>query len=254
MAVLLGEGFVRFFSPCPDYGGGIRPAFYSNLFEYDALLGWKGVRNLSTPYYSKDFRVHVSHDADGYRNIYPPYAEGKKNILLLGDSYAWGWGVNDDETAAAVFTSKHPSMNMYSLGLAGYGTDQEWLSLQRYIEQHPNYHYRKVILLFYANDFDDNAATERYAYPKPAFSLVGGSLQLTNVPVPHKVVEQSIPVDFFPPELEGWDKHLQIFNFLAYGIRSVIEGRNIWRSGDESSGTLDDVLKSKVVQHQPVLQ
>jgi hypothetical protein len=79
-ALLAGEGLVRTFSPCPDYGGGIRPAFYSNLFEYDRQLGWKGVSNLSTPYYSKDFRITVSHDAATERYGYP------KPAFVLTDS------------------------------------------------------------------------------------------------------------------------------------------------------------------------
>ncbi len=221
VALLLAEVLVRLFSPHPDYGGGIRPAFYSNLFEYDELLGWSGVKNLSTPYYSKDFHVTVSHDADGYRNIYPAYVAGKKNYLLLGDSYAWGWGVEDNETAAAVFSQKNTDKNLYSLGIAGYGTDQEWLSLQQFLEQHPTYQYQGVILEFYFNDFDDNAATERYAYPKPAFIASGDELRLTNVPVPYKEVEQSIPVTEIP-EPNDWSSHIQLLNFIAHNVSGLV--------------------------------
>lgn len=220
-ALLAGEGLVRAFSPCPDYGGGIRPAFYSNLFEYDRQLGWKGVSNLSTPYYSKDFRITVSHDAAGYRNISPPYVPGKDNYLLLGDSYAWGWGVEDNETAAAVFNHRHPDANLYSLGIAGYGTDQAWLSMQQHLAQHPAYRYRGAILLFYFNDFEDNAATERYGYPKPAFVLTDSGLQLTNVPVPHKAVPQDIPVNFIP-EPNDWTSRIQLLNFVFQKLPGLV--------------------------------
>ncbi|MBK8676619.1 MAG: SGNH/GDSL hydrolase family protein [Cellvibrionales bacterium] len=245
MALLLAEVLVRIFSPHPDYGGGIRPAFYSHLFEYDKLLGWRGVKNLSTPYYSKDFHVTVSHDAAGYRDMYPAYVEGKKNYLLLGDSYAWGWGVEDNETAAAVFSRKNTDKNLYSLGIAGYGTDQEWLSLQQFLEQHPTYQYQGVILEFYFNDFDDNAATERYAYPKPAFVASGDELRLTNVPVPYREVEQSIPVTEIP-EPNDWSSRVQVLSFIAHHMPGVIAF--IQRRGKpEVLPTLTPVMHDKVL-------
>lgn len=232
LALLLAEFIVRMFSPHPDYGGGIRPAFYSNLFEYDELLGWRGVKNLSTPYYSKDFHVTVSHDADGYRNIYPAYVEGKKNYLLIGDSYAWGWGVEDDETAAAVFSRNNPDKNLYSLGIAGYGTDQEWLSLQQFLKKYPQYQYQGVILEFYFNDFDDNAETERYAYPKPAFIASGEELRLVNVPVPYRKVEQNIPVTEIPVP-NDWSSHIQLLSFITHNVAGLI---NRIRKHDEHRG------------------
>lgn len=245
LALLLAELLVRTFAPHPDYGGGIRPAFYSNLFEYDDLLGWKGVKNLSAPYYSKDFHVTVKHDAEGYRNIYPSYVEGKKNYLLIGDSYAWGWGVEDDETAAAVFTRKNPEKNLYSLGIAGYGTDQEWLSLQQFLERHPKHHYQGVILEFYFNDFDDNAATERYAYPKPVFVDSENGLQLTNVPVPYKAVEQGIPVTEIP-EPNDWSSQVQFLNFIAHSIPPIIALIN--RHGQpEVLPVLQPSMKAKLI-------
>lgn len=221
LAFVIAEILVRILSPHPDYGGGIRPAFYSNLFEYDDLLGWRGVKNLSTPYYSKDFHVTINHDADGYRNIYPAHVAGKRNYLLIGDSYAWGWGVEDNETAAAVFSRKNSDKNLYSLGIAGYGTDQEWLSLQQFLQKYPDKTYQGVILEFYFNDFDDNAATERYAYPKPAFVDSGSGLHLVNVPVPRKEVEQSIPVTEIPTP-NDWSSNVQFLNFISHYLPSLI--------------------------------
>lgn len=243
IALLLGEGFVRYFTPCPDYGGGIRPAFYSNLFEYDPELGWKGVPNLHTPYNSKDFRIHVSHDGYGYRNISPPHVPGKDNFLLLGDSFAWGWGVEDDETAAAIVNHEDSTTNLYSLGLAGYGTDQAWLALQRHLHSHPANHYRGVILLFYFNDFDDNASTERYGYPKPAFQLMAGQLQLTNVPVPHKAVPQDIPVSFVP-EPNDWTSSIQLLNFLAPRLLRWLAQQNREKTAEPPT------LVSQQMQHK----
>jgi len=222
LALLLGESIIRTFLPCPDYGGGIRPAFYSNLFQYDPVLGWEGVPNLATPYYSKDFRIVVSHDSAGYRNIFPSFVPGKRNYLLLGDSYAWGWGVNDDETAAAVFTRHHEkNANMYSLGVAGYGTDQQYLTLKKHLAENPHAEYRGVVLLFYFNDLEDVSAKERYGYPKPFFQQGVDGIELSNVPVPERSVPQNIPVTEIPRQ-EDWMKHSQLFNFATKSLMSLI--------------------------------
>lgn len=220
--LLMAEWIVRVYFPTPNYGGGIRPAFYSNLFEYDDLLGWRGVPNLKTPYFSKDFRIHVSHDPHGYRNISPPFIAGKSNYLLLGDSYAWGWGVEDNETAAAVFNEQHPHKNLYSLGIAGYGTDQELLALHKQLAAQPGHDYRGVILLFYMNDFDDIAAAERYGYPKPRYIYADNSSPtLTNIPVPRKKIPQDIPVTEKPTP-ETWEQNIQLYNLFERTIAEVI--------------------------------
>lgn len=218
VSLLLAELFVRTYMPSPDYGGGKRPALYSNLFEHDELLGWKGVPNVRSPYFSKDFKVTISHDAFGYRNIYPPYATDKKNYLLVGDSFGWGWGVEDDETAAAVFNRNNPDTNLYSLSIPGYGTDQEYLALQTFLAKHPDHKYQGVVLVFYYNDFENNVTTVSHRYPKPVFLLdEKQALSLHNVPVPNARVPQDAVINVEPYQ-ENLLSRSQLFNFFTYNI------------------------------------
>jgi len=221
-ALLFAEWIVRTYMPSPDYGGGKRPALYSHLFEYDALVGWKGVPNVHSPYFSKDFKVTINHDAFGYRNISPPYIANKKNYLMLGDSYGWGWGVEDNETAAAVFNKENSGVNLYSMGTPGYGTDQEYLAMQEFLTKHPDYKYQGVILLFYYNDFENNAAAESYRYPKPLFHLnEQQELSLQNIPVPQKNIAQDAVIDVEPHQ-ENRLSRSQLFNFFIYNIIPLI--------------------------------
>lgn len=222
VSLLVSEWFVRTYMPCPDYGGGKRPALYSHLFEYDEQLGWKGVPNIRTPYYSKDFKVTISHDALGYRNIYPPYVAGKANYLLLGDSYGWGWGVEDNETAAAVFNQRHSDINIYSLGIPGYGTDQEYLAMQKFLAERKDQKYKGVILLFYYNDFENNGLAESYLYPKPFFSLDENNvLSLNNIPVPKKDIPQDKPVTLIPVQDDPLRKYQLLTLTLDGLVRSI---------------------------------
>src|SRR5262249_16029882 len=71
---------------------------------------------------------------------------------------------------------------IYNFGVSGYGTDQEYLLLQKYYEQ---YRPRLVFLIICGdNDNEDNAWNFRGGYYKPYFKLEGGHLKVHGVPVP----------------------------------------------------------------------
>jgi hypothetical protein len=221
VALLLAEYFVRLYLPSPDYGTGKRPALRNKLFMHDELLGWKGSPNATSPYISKDFIVTVTHDALGYRNISPPYVPGKKNYLLLGDSYGWGWGVNDNETAAEVLNRKQGKYHFYNLSIPGYGTDQEYLAMTRFLSEHPDYKYDGVVLLFYYNDFENVGAAEMYMYAKPAFTIDNtGKLQLQNIPVPKNDVPPISITEEPPPR--SWIQKSQLANFALDSLGRLI--------------------------------
>jgi hypothetical protein len=68
------------------------------------------------------------------------------------------------------------------MGVSGYGTDQEYLVLQKFFAE---YHPRVVFLIVCGdNDNEDNAWNIRGGYYKPFYTLEGGRLKLNNVPVP----------------------------------------------------------------------
>lgn len=50
-----------------------------------------------------------------------PYEQGKKNILLLGCSYAFGQSVPDNETITAFLAKDFPQYNIYNLGVPAGG-------------------------------------------------------------------------------------------------------------------------------------
>lgn len=256
LTLLAGEGFVRTWLPSPDYGVGKRPAIRNQLFMYDELLGWKGSPNASSRYISKDFRITVTHDALGYRNLAPPFVAGKKNILLLGDSYGWGWGVEDDETAAAVLNRQHDEYNTYSLGVPGYGTDQQYLALQRLLTEHPEYHYDDVVVLFYLNDFADVSMNGNGVYPKPVYKLDSrGQLRLENVPVPRNNLP---PVSITEePDEQNLIQKSQLVNFAIDSISGFLFG--LTASADPAANqpvsfSLNDEEKQSIILADTLLQ
>ncbi len=75
-----------------------------------------------------EFDTTITMSAAGLRQQ-PEAAAGKK-IVVLGDSFAMGWGVNDAETFSAVLASRYgwPTVNT---GVSSYGTARELLRLRR---------------------------------------------------------------------------------------------------------------------------
>jgi hypothetical protein len=117
----------------------------------------------------------------GYRGPVCPYARtpGKKRVVMLGDSIAFGYGVADEDTSSRQLEKLEPSLEVVNLAVQGYGTDQELLRFER---EGLLFQPDAAILNFcLANDSRDNGATHAIydgAYPKPYFLLEGGRLVL----------------------------------------------------------------------------
>jgi hypothetical protein len=154
-----------------------------NFWAHDDLLGWAhrpGQRgSMSHP----DFRISVSISEQGLRDREYAFERtpGRRRMLVLGDSFAWGFGVEQDEALSEILERKHPDWEILNTGVSGWGTDQQLLFFrERGLRWRPDV----VLLLFHPNDVEDNAAASRYGYPKPRFVLRDAGLELTHVPVP----------------------------------------------------------------------
>jgi lysophospholipase L1-like esterase len=177
------EVLLRTLHPCPRYGYELVSA-QRVLFEHDPVLGWRGRPGIHATLAGESFRVSATHNASGHRSAALPSFPGKTNIVAIGDSHSWGWGVSDDEVFADQMMRMDSTLNVYNISAPGYGTDQEFLALREFLRKQPCHSPGLVILLFSANDFEDVGDSMRFAFPKPRFSLRGGRLELRNVPVP----------------------------------------------------------------------
>ena len=156
----------------------------SLAYEHDPLLGWfpkKGDR--------RDFtgsrKIEVAHNARGFRDK-ELTVKTRPRILFLGDSFVWGYDVNREERFTERLQERMPEFEILNGGISGYGTDQEFLLLQREFKSiQPDL----VFLLFSANDRRDNSSPVAYGLAKPFFvpSPMGG-LQLGGTPVPKNTV------------------------------------------------------------------
>jgi hypothetical protein len=124
----------------------------------------------------------VSTNANGVRGRreYARERGGERRIVVIGDSFAFGWGVSDRETYAARLEASLPRCEVLNLGVGGYGTDQMLLMLE---SEGVRYRPDLVIVGVVSADTDRNIVSFR-DFAKPFFVLERGSLRLKGTPVP----------------------------------------------------------------------
>jgi hypothetical protein len=154
----------------------------SLAYDYDPELGWMPVPNSSGVI--KTFRTtHYQHNSLGLREE-ELIADARPTIMFLGDSFVWGLDSEADERFTNLLKAKIPDHKILAAGVSGFGTDQEYLLLQRLW---PKVEPAVVVLIFCAaNDRLDNTTNMRYFnYYKPYFATgPDGSLAPMGQPVP----------------------------------------------------------------------
>lgn len=183
LAFALAEGFVRWMRP----GLAIGPTEYSNPFwRHDDRLGWANIPNQSGVFSRDEFTTRVTINSMGFRDVErDPDWKGPGprpwRIAVLGDSFTWGHGVNDDEVFTRLLEQRLGNVQVWNLGVSGYSTDQELLLYQ---ELGPRIRPDVVLLMVSRNDYASNTTSAQGGYDKPRFVERDGRFELTGVPVP----------------------------------------------------------------------
>lgn len=131
------------------------------IYGFAPLPGVEGVH--ITPEYS----IHFRHSRQGWRGEREFARERpvgiSRRILLLGDSFTYGYGSNNDETFAALLQETWPEAEVANTGCNGYGTRNELAVLDHFgAAFHPDL----AAIFFFWNDLPDNLKRET-----PAFGL-----------------------------------------------------------------------------------
>ncbi|MCA9727056.1 MAG: hypothetical protein KC729_05180 [Candidatus Eisenbacteria bacterium] len=171
LAIFAAEQWARHRFPDLRYAAERQQRAEGLFIRFDPRYGWANIPGRSARFQRLEFDTQVRINEDGFRGPRIPMARttGKSRILVLGDSYVFGHGVEDDETFCAVLAHILPSTEVVNFGVSGYSTDQELLLLQdRGLAYHPDV----VLLCLYRNDILDNGrATAWGLYQKPRFTL-----------------------------------------------------------------------------------
>lgn len=163
-------------------------------YLYDPDLGWRNIPNWQATTNGRKLTINSRGLRDReYSYEKPP---GVRRILVLGDSFVWGYGVGDDEIFTEVLERRlersppHAGVRyeVLNTGVSGWGTDQEYLFLRR-----EGFRYRPdvvVLAFFIVNDAWNNSTSRYYGMNKPVF--LNASLELANVPVPRPSAEAPV--------------------------------------------------------------
>jgi len=185
------------------------------FWAYDPELGWGHTPGASGRLEYVDFSVGVEINSEGLRDRDYPLGRvpGKHRMLVLGDSFAWGYGVEQNERFSEVIEKSRPDWEIINAGVSGYGTDQEYLY---YKLRGSKYRPDVVLVLFFSNDLENVANSVQYYHNKPLFVAEGDGIRLTNTPVPEVTLSQ------------------RVANFIArntYFLRIASQVPARWRSG-----------------------
>jgi lysophospholipase L1-like esterase len=146
-------------------------------------LGWAHQPGQESIFETQQFRTSVRINQAGLRDREHTYARSNdvKRILVIGDSFAWGYGVEESDRFSQRLEAAL-NVEVINAGVSGYSTDQELLWLRN---EGIKYDFDLVILQMAGNDIGDNDQQLVHTiYYKPQFVLQGGQLVLKGTPVP----------------------------------------------------------------------
>ena len=168
------EGILRVFQiPLPNHVDGDREYFT----RFDPILGWRALPDVEALHTQHGFSAKVRQNRLGLRaasTIGPERTDERHRVLVLGDSYVWGYGTDQQDLFTEPAVHGHPDVELINFGVSGYGTDQELLW---YRDLGRQFDVDQVILAFTPyNDVSNNLSAAAYGYDKPHFVLSDSEL------------------------------------------------------------------------------
>jgi len=170
---------------------GFSPAVMSPLTSFhraDPEIGWLGVPTYEARFKTLNFDVRVELNEEGFRRKQSEVEaeEDAAGIWLFGDSFAWGWGVNNGELwSDHLQTLGGPEYRVTNHGINAFGTVQQLLLLRRRLETGPAP--SDVVILVCVNDFIDNLSDQGGVRPFVKRDEITGEWRIANTPVRKRV-------------------------------------------------------------------
>jgi hypothetical protein len=160
------EGFSRAFFY-------LEPRNFPPILRDDAELCYSTSPNISTLFKTREFETGIKTNSLGFRESKEGFQT--PSIMVLGDSFVFGIGVQANETVGnrmqGLLNSKNFSYNVYNFGVGGYSTHNELALAKRYIqEMRP----RLILLGFYPNDPRENLENCSFDVDKEGYLITKG--------------------------------------------------------------------------------
>jgi hypothetical protein len=212
VALLLAEGLVRLF-----FDEAVQPRFV-----VDSGYGVRATKaNVDTRHYVPgDYDIRITTNSAGMRGPeeYPvERVPGKKRVLVLGDSFPFGYGVEDGDAVSAVLEKllNGPAPGGYEVlnfGVAGFGQAEALVTWENRARA---YRPDVVVWFYFDNDIGNNAVAKLYdVQPDGSVRRTGASfLPGTNV--------QDAMLSF--PPLRFLFEHSEAWNLVRNRLSSLVQ-------------------------------
>ncbi len=170
-----------------------------------------------------EFKTVISFDELGRTSDRSINNTDENGIAVLGNSFAMGWGVNDDETFSYLLEKKI-KRPVYNLGVAGYGTIR---SLIRFQESNLQDKVDTIIILYSYTDYGENVGYKSTTsdVAKEKFNLIKEGAEFSiwkklrksfrySITIPKDILLQKKNSKTFDHHNEVFIKILKKFSFL----------------------------------------
>lgn len=146
-------------------------------FVADDEIGWRMLPGGSFEWEVDGSAARYLAGDEGFRvgGARGPAPGRPRRIVLVGDSFLWGFGVPYEKTCGHLLESALPGVEVDNRAMVGFGLDQIWLTLRRWaLPLDPDL----VIAGIFLDDFNRSFSAYRRAegFNKPAFRLAGDAL------------------------------------------------------------------------------
>ena len=222
---------------------GLNPLYVSperdRFWKYDALLGWAHQPGQEGIFETPQFRTVVRINEKGLRDREHSYERQNdtERVLVLGDSFAWGYGVEESERFSQRLEDAL-DIEVINAGVSGYSTDQELLW---YRNEGIKYETDLVILVIAGNDVGDNdRELVNTIYYKPKFVIEEGQLVPTGYPIPRTSLQGKFIYSLSQRSALAYFLIQRYFDFLS-----------IYASVKDNSDHVDAPLSGVNVKKEP---
>jgi hypothetical protein len=145
----------------------------ARLFRADLQTGWSNNPDLQTSLVNAaGDQWSIATDENGQRKI-ARNPGGRRRILILGDSLAFGEGIDVDDRFDVKMLSALPDANVINTGVMGHGTDQEYVAFQNW--KHLLRPGDSVLIVLNQSDYHDVLRRRFFGRAKPWVEKVGTS-------------------------------------------------------------------------------